>query len=160
MKIFQFVFLSALMLLTGCSTNMTVFQEYNPGNNDKFSYFFTTVNSSNEVPQETIDVMGARLKSALAKSSHFASNKDVEHNEIEVSFYQYNVKNTAARFAVGVLAGGDVIKTRVIVRNSQTKRRLAEFDVVSENNSAWGTTSGMIEDHADKIVNYLVANKK
>ena len=37
---------------------------------------------------------------------------------------------------------------------------LGEFVVESENNTAWGTSKGLIEGHADKIVKYLADGKK
>jgi hypothetical protein len=41
------------------------------------------------------------------------------------------------------------------VKDAKTGTALSKFSVESKNPTAWGTSRGMIEEHADKIVNYL-----
>ena len=60
-----------------------------------------------------------------------------------------------ARIMAGIFAGTDAIRTLVIVNDTDNTETLGEFSVVSKNSTAWGTTKGLIEGHADKIIKYL-----
>ena len=63
------------------------------------------------------------------------------------------------RIALGIFAGKDIIDTLVLIKSKENNAILAEFSVESSNNTAWGTTDGLIEGHADKIIQYLTDGK-
>jgi hypothetical protein len=57
------------------------------------------------------------------------------------------------------MAGADNILSQVTVRDAASGSVLGEFVVESKNPSAWGTSRGLIEEHADKIVSYLKSGR-
>ncbi len=71
----------------------------------------------------------------------------------------YYMRHGAARAMVEIMAGSDNIQSRVKIKDSSTGNVLSEFTVQSKNPTAWGTSKGLIEEHADKIVATLKGAK-
>ncbi|MCB1790666.1 MAG: hypothetical protein KDJ24_10250, partial [Gammaproteobacteria bacterium] len=55
----------------------------------------------------------------------------------------------------GIAAGVDKIVTNVEIIDNQTGQAVSKFVVSSTNPSAIWTAKGLIQQHADKIANYL-----
>lgn len=94
---------------------------------------------------------GTRLKSQFEGSAG-------ADRKAEIVIVNYYMRHGATRALVGIMAGADNILSQVTVRDGGGAV-LGEFTVESKNPSAWGTSRGMIEEHADKIVGYLKAGK-
>jgi hypothetical protein len=47
------------------------------------------------------------------------------------------------------------MKSIIIVKDKKSNKIISEFKVQSGNATSWGTSRGMIQDHADQIVKYL-----
>jgi hypothetical protein len=138
------------LLAAGCAgTSLNVQKAYAPGAGEKYSY---TVNPKVEVPAEALDILKARLQSQLADRTDPAGRK------VEIAITNYYMRHGAARALVGIMAGADNMLSVVTVRDA-AGAVVGEFAVESKNPSAWGTSRGMIEEHADKIAAYLKSGK-
>ena len=148
-----------LIIVTACAPVLKVAKEYQRSPDDLFSYSVKT-DSSVEVPQETISVLEDRLTAELTKRNMFASSDSDKNRRIEITINKYNMRSDGARFWGGIFAGTDIIDTLVLVKSHDGGETLAEFTLVSKNESAWGSSKGMIEEHADLIVKYLTGGLK
>lgn len=70
---------------------------------------------------------------------------------LEVTLTHYYVRSNGARFWAGIMAGRDKIISRVRIVGPDG-RQAGSFDVESTNTTAWGTTDGLHEKHAEEIV--------
>jgi hypothetical protein len=144
--------LVASLLLTGCAgTKMSVQAPYQPTQGAALAY---VVNPKVEVSDEALGILRQRLDSQLRASGLLASSAGAS-KQVEISIVNYYMRHGATRALVGVMAGADNMQSSVIVKDSTTQAVLGEFKVESSNPTAMGTSRGMIEDHADKIVAYL-----
>ena len=148
-----------LVILVGCGSTMKVTKEYQPSATDLFSYDIQ-YNESVVVPEEAIVIMKNRIESELGKRNLLAPSNSLNSKRIEIIFNNYTMRGGVARFGGGIFAGTDIIDTLILVKTDDGHVILSEFVVESTNNTAWGTSQGLIEGHADKIVKYLADGKK
>ncbi len=71
--------------------------------------------------------------------------------KVEVTVTHYYARSDGARAWAGVMAGRDKVVSRVRVLD-RGGRALDEFEVKSSNATAFGSTAGLHEKHADEIV--------
>ncbi|WP_169733407.1 DUF4410 domain-containing protein [Sulfurospirillum arcachonense] len=131
---------------------MHVQQKFHQENNQIFSY---EIKTNNIVPIKAKSIFENRLNEELKKLNKLANENVQPSHIIDISFLDYNMRNAGVRFAVGIFAGTDRIDTQIIVKDKASGKIVSKFIVQSKNNSAWGTSAGLIEGHADKIVKYL-----
>jgi hypothetical protein len=145
-------------MIGGCSTTASVFRsEYRARPNEKLTLKLST-------PME-FDETGAlifkyRLTTQLASSHLLSTSPSQGTKTLEINVNYYYMRSDGKRFFAGVFAGADNIQSTVKVKDPTTGKVLSEFNVESKNPTAWGTTRGMIEDHADKIVEVLRISSK
>ena len=65
------------------------------------------------------------------------------------------MRSEGARFFEGIFAGRDNIQSTVSIRDVANGRTLMQFTVESHNSLAVGTSQGLMEDHANEIVEIL-----
>ncbi|WP_340677751.1 DUF4410 domain-containing protein [Paraglaciecola sp.] len=139
-----------VLMLTGCAaTKIFVQQPYDLKSTDSFSY---KILESDKVDENTKKIFGNQLdKNFLSREL----NKGLPTRHVEIVFTSYDVRHGAARALAGALAGSDYVVTEVIIKDKETGNVLSKISVISQNKSAWGTTQGLLEKHADKIASYL-----
>ena len=71
--------------------------------------------------------------------------------KIDIVLKHYYLRSNGARFWAGIMAGRDKIISRVRVLGVDGAQ-VGSFDVETTNVSAWGTSGGLMERHADEIV--------
>jgi hypothetical protein len=81
-------------------------------------------------------------------------NNGAAAGKIEVTLTHYYMRHGAARALVGIMAGRDKIISHVRVVDGYGAQ-LAAFEVESTNSTAWGTTGGLHQKHAEEIVQRL-----
>lgn len=156
-------FIAALLmacsaLLLGCAgTSAVVQSEYHLANNEKLRLQLNTPTTASE---QGVAILRDRLTAQLTNHALLAATGDTSSKIIEVTVINYSMRPGAARALAGIMAGTDNIKSTVKIKDSVTHHVLAEFVVESKNPTAWGTSKGLIEDHADKIVETLNAARK
>ena len=146
------------MLLTACAgTSSKVRTDYRLVQGEKFNIRVTTTTNPSE---EGLQILRERLTSQLASTGLLATAADGSAKTIDVAVNHYNMRHGATRAMVGILAGSDYVQSTVKVMDAATGKALSEFIVESKNPTAWGTSRGMIQDHADKIVETLRGGKQ
>jgi len=154
--IISFLITSALFI-TGCSTTARVQSDYKLVAGEKLDL---KVSAPPSATQEALQIFNARLTSQLSNSGLLAGPSDSSVLVLDVEVTNYSMRHGAARAMLGILAGSDNIQSTVRIKDRSNGAVLSQFTVESSNSTAWGTSRGTIEDHADKIVETLRSGKK
>jgi Domain of unknown function (DUF4410) len=150
------VFAVALIMIvvSGCvGTKMQVQQDYTYVASDSFSY---EISDQAEVTEEGMAVFKERLDGKLEE---LGLSSDEANKTIEITFTNYRMRHGASRALVGIMAGSDNITSTVLIKDNATGEVVCEMEVVSKNSTATGSAKGLIQGHADKIVNYIKNGK-
>ena len=139
------LFLSCLVL-AACSTTSTMHQRPEPTAGRSYALAF--VNEGGD-DAEGIAALERTVRSRLQAAGLLASGAGAAR--LEVTLTHYYVRSNGARFWAGIMAGRDKITSRVRIVGPDG-RQAGSFDVESTNSTAWGTTDGLREKHADEIV--------
>ena len=146
-------FVLASLLLGGCAgTALRVQSAYQPASGDKLTY---VVVPKVELSDEALSILRQELDSQLRGSGLLAANPAEARKSVEISITNYYMRHGATRAMVGIMAGADNMQSSVQVKDRRTQAVVGEFAVESKNTTAWGTSRGLIVDHANKIVEYL-----
>jgi hypothetical protein len=155
--LFVMVMLAATTLLTGCGTSAVIQSEYHlpPGEKLKPEIIQPKATGDGGITDEAVAIFKNRLVSQLANSNLLASSDDGEVRTLEVNITNYRMRSGGARFFGGIFAGKDNIQSTVSIKNAANGLVLMQFTVESNNSTGWGTSQGLIEDHANEIVEIL-----
>lgn len=144
------------LILCGCSTTSKIRDSYAYDASDKFSY---EVNNPDEMTGEGVAILKARLDSRLAALGKLADGGEPGAHRININITSYYMRHPAARALVGLMAGADTIKSVVVITDAEGKE-LGRIDLFSQNITILGTAKGLIEGHADKIVDFVTGVRK
>jgi hypothetical protein len=157
-KVVAAVLIVASSLLAGCAgTSAMVKSEYRLAQGEKLNLQLTAPPTASE---EGITILRERLTAQLSSNRLLAAASDASVRTIEVAVTNYYMRHGATRAMVGIMAGADNIQSTVKVKDQASGKVLSEFTVESKNPSAWGTSRGLIEEHADKVVETLKGAKR
>jgi len=157
-KLVASILIVASSLLAGCAGTAAIVQsEYRLAQGEKFKLQLTAPAAASE---EGITILRERLTSQLSSNGLLATAADASARTVEVTVTNYYMRHGATRAMVGIMAGADNIQSAVRVKDPASGKVLSEFTVESKNPTAWGTSRGMIEDHADKVVETLRGMKR
>lgn len=147
------ILITSCSLLAGCAgTSAIVQSEYRLAQHEKLSL---QLKPSPEVSEQGMQILQQRLAGQLSGQNLLATAGDGSSRVLEVSILHYYMRHGAARALAGIMAGTDKVQSRVQIKDRATGQVLSEFNVESKNPTAWGTSKGMLEQHADKIVETL-----
>lgn len=145
-------------LLAGCAGTSAIVQtEYRLAQGEKLKLQLSTPPTASE---EGMTILRERLTTQLSSSALLAGSTDASSKVVEVTVTNYYMRHGAARAMAGIMAGSDNIQSTVKIKEPATGKVLSEFKVESKNPSAWGSSKGLIEEHADKIVETLKSAKR
>ena len=144
------------LLLVGCGTSAVVKSEYRLAQTEKVKLQLSTPSTAS---QEGVTIFRERLNNQLSNKGLLAAADDGSSKILEVTVTNYTMRAGAARAMLGIMAGSDTIQSTIKVKDQATGGVLAEFTVESKNSTAWGTSRGLIEEHADEIVATLMGKK-
>lgn len=138
--------LLVLVMMSACSTSSRVHQAPAGLAKNAFEYQFANRGGDNAEGVAELDrVIQNRLL------SNGLINNGTASGTIEVTLTHYYVRHGAARALVGIMAGRDKIISHVRVVDGGGNQ-VAAFEVESTNSTAWGTTGGLHEKHAEEVV--------
>ena len=157
-KITVVLVLLSLFAAAGCMQSLKITKQYQRSPNDSFQHTIL-VKDSIKVPDETVANLSAKLDGLLVRWNKLAKGATANSKQIEITISNYSMRSDGSRFWLGALAGTDKIETTVIVRSSDGSQVLADFNVVTENQTAVGSSDELLHDHAAQIVRYLVEGK-
>lgn len=157
-KFIPIILIITSSFLFGCAgTSAVVQSEYRLAQGEKLKLQLTAPPTAST---EGVAILRERLIEQLTNSGLLAAATDATARTIEVTVTNYYMRHGATRAMVGVMAGADNIQSKVKLKDQASGKVLSEFTVKSKNPSAWGTSRGLIEEHADKIVETLQTTKR
>lgn len=143
---------ASILLLTACSTTSTVHQAHTAPVGQIYAYSFSNQGGDDDEGIARLDgVIQSHLRQAGLINAGSANPK------IEVVLKHYYVRSNGARFWAGIMAGRDKIVSNVLVVDVSGSQ-VGNFEVETFNSTAWGTTDGLMEKHAEELVAQLVAS--
>lgn len=145
--------LLSLLALTGCIGTSSKIAKPNAA--PASSHLWYTVNNADGMSPEGLAILKERLDSRLSRALVAPGTADAVH--VKVTITNYYMRNGAARFLVGIMAGKDSIKSLVQVIDPTTGKELGQLLVDSGNATAFGTSRGLLEGHANEIADFVLA---
>lgn len=147
-----------VIFMIGCyGTNLTIHQKYIYASSDTFSY---EIIEEAKLSEEGMAIFKMRLESKLKVLKLISEEKGTSNKLIEITFNNYYMRHGAARALAGVMTGVDNITSTVLIKDKDSDTIVGKFQVVSENPTAVISARALIEEHADKIANYIKTGKK
>lgn len=140
---------ATVVLLAACSTTSTVHQPHRAPAGQSYAYSFANQGGDDHAGIARLDnVIQAHLREAGLITAGAAEQK------IEVVVKHYYVRSNGARFWAGIMAGRDKIVSNVRVVGGDGTQ-VGNFDVETFNSTAWGTTDGLMQKHAEELVSRI-----
>ena len=156
-RILTMAMLLSFVLLAGCAgTSLRVSAPYTPDANQKFTY---EIVNKGQMSDEALTIFRDRLESQLIASKLLTTGTDESARRVQIVIDNYYMRHGSARALVGIMAGEDNILSTIFVKEPKTGTVLSAFEVESVNPTAWGSSHGLIQEQADKIVSYLKSGK-
>lgn len=138
------------LALSACGTTSQVRNSYAYAPTDRFVY---EVVNTDGMSDEGVGILKARIDSLLGARGQRATGAEPDVKKVTIEITNYYMRHGAARALVGIMAGKDSIKSEVKIIDAAGKV-LGQIDIDSKNATAWGTSRGLIEGHADEIVEF------
>ena len=148
----SFALAASILLLAACSTTSTVHQAHSAPAGQTYAYSFSNEGGDDA---EGIALLDGVIQSHLREAGliHAGSGNP----KIEVVLKHYSVRSNGARFWAGIMAGRDKIVSSVRVIDANGSQ-VGNFEVETFNSTAWGTTDGLMQKHAEELVSQLKAS--
>lgn len=140
---------ATLLFLSACSTTSAVHQSHARVAGQAYEYSFANQGGDD---QEGIAKLDAVIQSHLRNANLLASGS--ADGKIEVVLKHFYVRSNGARFWGGIMAGRDKIISQVRILDA-SGAQVGSFEVETMNATAWGTTDGLMQKHAEEIVTRL-----
>lgn len=140
---------ASILVLSACSTTSTIHQAPQLPSDQTYAYSFSNQGGDNHAGIARLDSM---IQSRLRAAGLVHAGND--NPKIEVVVKHYYVRSDGARFMAGIMAGRDKIVSNIRVVGSDGSQ-IGNFDVETFNSTAWGTSDGLMEKHAEEVVSRL-----
>ena len=144
------------LMLCACSTTSKIRDRYDVGASDRFTF---EIENHEQMTEAGLEVLRTSLQSQLSAIDKLARDGDPDARRIHVLITSYYMRHPAARHTAGIMAGADTIKSQVRILDAQGTE-LGRIDLFSQNITAWGTAKGLINGHAEKIVDFVTGTRK
>lgn len=141
------------LLLAACSTTSTVYQPLARQGEAVHAYGYSFENNGGD-DLEGIAKLDRLIHGRLLREGLVAAAGAEPDGSVNIDLTHYYVRSNAARFWAGIMAGRDKIVSRVTVLDAGGTE-IGSFEVETTNISAWGSTEGLMEKHAEEIVSRL-----
>lgn len=138
------------LFLTACGTSSQVRSDYARAADDRFTY---DVVNTGGMSEEALGIFQERLTAALQERGQLAESNGSDARTIRVEITNYRMRHGSARALVGIMAGRDSIRSDVRILDAGGTV-LGEIEIDSGNSTAWGTSRGLIQGHAQEIVDF------
>ncbi len=149
-------FLIALFISTlifGCSSSTTVKKEFASVKNN--NYLIETYYSGRHTPHDYRQIFESHLQRKLDEIYlNTGTDSDPTHTA-KIIFEEFQLRDDTERVMVGIFAGTDKVVSSVRVISNEENELVGEALIESNNASAWASNSGLLEKHAQKIIDFL-----
>jgi len=141
-----------LFVVAGCAspTSIDVRQGWDVTPDDRFAY---EVVEHVEMTEDGRSVFDESLQEYLADAGVGANGEATRNVNIEITDYQ--MQHGAARYFLGWFAGDDIMISEVTVTDAANGSQLGQSTVKTESRGGGGSVAGLIDGHAEQIVDYL-----
>jgi hypothetical protein len=146
------------LFLNGCGAKSNVIKPYQFDSNLKLD-FSLSHEEQIEIPDEVIETIQKQIQEGLSQQNLLAAKTGENFREAEIHITSYRMRPDAARLLVGIMAGCDNIKSNVVVKDSGSKEKIGESEIMIEECAAWGVQSQVIAAYSEGVVNYLAGKK-
>ena len=147
-----FALAASILLLAACSTTSTVHQAHGATAGQTYAYSFSNQGGDDD---EGIALLDSIIQSHLRQAGLIDAGN--ANPKIDVVLKPYYVRSNGARFWAGIMAGRDKIVSSVRVIDANGSQ-VGNFEVETFNSTAWGTTDGLMQKHAEELVSQLKAS--
>lgn len=151
----KLIIVALSLALAGCGTSSQVRDSYSHASTDRF--FYEVVNTDG-MSAEGLSILTARMDSLLGTRGQRATGSEPDAKKVTIEITNYYMRHGATRALVGIMAGRDSIESQVRIVDAAGKV-LGKIDISSKNATAWGTSRGLIEGHAEEIVEFATGVK-
>jgi len=147
-----FCLLLILLFVSACAspTSIQVNQGWNPGSDERFGY---EIVERAEMTEDGRSVFDDHLQAHLGAAGVGENGAATRNVNIEITDYQ--MQHGAARYFLGWFAGDDIMISEVTVTDAASGERIGRSTVKTESRGGGGSVSGLIDGHAEQIVDYL-----
>lgn len=146
--------LIAVLLLAACAgTKSNVRMPYSAATGDRFIY---NLDNYGGMTPEGRQVFEGRLRARLGT---MLVNQDPAAKQLNVRIDYYRMRHGAVRAMVGVMAGQDRVQSTVTIV-SPDGQQLGSLFVESKNPTAMFTATGLLQDHADQVADFVMGKTK
>lgn|GEM_PF-6937540 len=152
-SLFTAALLVGCVLITGCGTSAQV-EARTPEHMAGGERIQLQLNASAMGDAEAVSILRERLRADLSSNGWLARGNGAANRTLEVRVTHYRMRPESTRILTGIFSGKDSIVSSVILKDA-AGRVLMHSTVESHNSLAVGTSQGLLEDHADKIVGML-----
>ncbi|KAB7762486.1 DUF4410 domain-containing protein [Xanthomonas maliensis] len=143
--------IASLLLLCACSTNSVVRQSYKADAGTTYVY---TLHGNADTDADSLATFRQQLDAKLKAAQLLGTAGAPGARTLDITVTHYYMRSNGARFWAGVMAGRDKMATSIAVK--QGDATLAAFDVESTNATSFGSSGGLMETHAEEIVQRLL----
>ena len=137
--------LACVLFLGACSTTSQVYQAHAPIAGQVYAYSFSNQGGDDHAGIATLDSV---IQKTLREAGLLAGSAG--DRKIEVVLTHYYVRSNGARFWAGIMAGRDKIISNVRIVGTDGAQ-VGNFQVETTNTTAWGSSDGLMQKHADEI---------
>lgn len=150
--------ITALLALTlvACGTSGQVRQSYASTSSDRFTY---EIVNTGGMTDEALGIFRKQLDASLTATGKLATGAGAGIKQVKIDIRTYRMRHGATRAMVGIMAGRDSIESTVVVTDDKGQV-LGQIDIDSKNSTAWGTSGGLIEGHAEEIAAFVTGTKR
>ncbi len=142
------------LFLAGCGVKSNVIIPYHADRNIMINYVISAKELV-DVPDEVLEIMRGQIKENLSDRNCLATKDSDKVYKADILIIEYRMRPDAARFWVGMMAGCDIINSKVTVVDSGIGKTVGESVFESSHCAAYGDSARVIEAHTKKIVDYL-----
>ncbi len=146
----RLIIVSMVIALSACGTSSQVRTSYAPAASDKFTYEIINTDGMSDAGLTTLK---EKLDAALAARGQRAAGTEPDAKKLNIEITNYYMRNGAARILVGIMAGVDSVRSTVKITDA-SGTVLGQADVNTKNATAFRTSDGLIESHANEIVDF------
>lgn len=155
-KVTAVLLVIASALLAGCGTGSKIETDNRLSHNDQLRLELTAPPTAKA---QGIQILRDRLIEGLSSNGLLAADTDDSARIVHVNVTNYTMRHGASRALLGIMAGRDKVLSSVTITDPKTNKVLSAFEVESTNSTAWGTSRGLLEDHADEVVAIIKGKK-
>jgi len=142
--------------LAGCGTSSQVRSDYARAASDRFTY---EVVNTDGMAAESLATLKSRIDALLAERGQRAAGTEPDAKKLTIEITNYYMRHGATRWLAGIMAGRDSLRSSVKITDA-AGTVVGHSDIDTYNATAYRTTDGLIEDHAQEIVDFATGARK